>query len=73
VISLHWTQFTALFGFGPDVPRFDLVWKRNPLPTAYLATILTLVVIFELLPFIEELARGARNKTSAHSLTARQP
>jgi len=62
-----------LFGFGPDVPRFDLVWKRNPLPTAYLATILTLVVIFELLPFIEELARGARNKTSAHSLTARQP
>jgi hypothetical protein len=27
VVVLHWSQFLALFGFGTEAPRFDIVWK----------------------------------------------
>ncbi|HEV7611551.1 MAG TPA: hypothetical protein VGO37_06745 [Steroidobacteraceae bacterium] len=60
VISLHWTQFLALFGLGTETPRFDLSLKRNPLPTTFLATLLSVIVLFELLPYMEELLRGVR-------------
>jgi hypothetical protein len=60
VISLHWGQFQALFGFGAEQPRFELAWKANPLPLAYVVTLLGLIVLFELLPYLEELVRGLR-------------
>ena len=58
VVSLHWGQFQALFGYGDEPARFELAWKPEPLPVAYIATIMILVVLFEALPYLEELIRG---------------
>jgi hypothetical protein len=60
VVALHWEQFTALFGFGE--PRFELRLKPDPLPVGYIATMLTLTVLFEVLPYLEELIRGWRHR-----------
>lgn len=58
VASLHWSQFLALFGLGTQAPRFDLIWKSEPLPILYVTLVLLCVVLFEFLPYIEELLRG---------------
>jgi hypothetical protein len=60
VISLHWGQFLALFGIGVESARFDLRLKSEPLPIAYSATILSAILLFEILPYLEELVRGLR-------------
>jgi hypothetical protein len=60
VISLHWSQFLALFGVGPDSAKFDISWKAQPLPTGYILTLLALILLFEFLPYLEEFARGLR-------------
>ncbi|TIW97136.1 MAG: diguanylate cyclase [Mesorhizobium sp.] len=60
VISLHWGQFLALFGFGAEPARFNLVWKSQPLPVAYIVTMLVVILLFEFLPYIEEFVRGLR-------------
>jgi hypothetical protein len=60
VVVLHWPQFLALFGAGPEPARFDLIWKQEPLPVAYIAAVLTAALLFELLPYLEELWRGLR-------------
>lgn len=60
VIVLHWDQFIALFGLAPA--RYDISLKDPPLDFGYVATILILVVLFELLPYVEELIRGFRTK-----------
>jgi hypothetical protein len=57
VIALHWEQFIALFGIGSA--RFEFVPKSDPLPWSYILTMLALTLIFELLPYLEELCRGA--------------
>lgn len=65
VISLHWGQFQALFGFGSESPRFGLAWKEEPLPAGYVLSIMTVILLFELIPYIEEFFRGLRaNKGS---------
>jgi hypothetical protein len=60
VAVLHWPQFLALFGAGPEPARFDLTWKPEPLPVAYIAAVLTAALLFELLPYLEELWRVLR-------------
>jgi hypothetical protein len=60
VVALHWEQFTALIGFGE--PRFELRLKPDPLPVGYIATMLALTVLFEMLPYLEELIRGWRHR-----------
>lgn len=60
VISLHWGQFQALFGFGPETPRFNLAWKEEPLPASYVLSIMTAILLFEIIPYIEEFFRGLR-------------
>jgi hypothetical protein len=40
VVSIHWGQFLALFGVGSERARFDLVWKSEPLPVAYIVSVL---------------------------------
>jgi hypothetical protein len=65
VISLHWGQFQALFGFGPETARFDLRWKEEPLPATYVLTILSVTFLFEIIPFMEELIRGLRANRGA--------
>ncbi|TPM22175.1 diguanylate cyclase [Mesorhizobium sp. B2-3-6] len=60
VISLHWGQFLALFGAGTETARFELVWKSQQLPVTYIACVMAVILIFELLPYLEELVRGLR-------------
>ena len=58
-------QFLALFGLGEAVARFDLAWKSPALPGAYVTTLLSLILIFELLPYAEELLRCLRRQQPA--------
>ena len=60
IVVLHWPQFLALFGLGNDPARFTLSLKQPPLPWLYTAAVLALVLLFDLLPYLEELARGLR-------------
>jgi hypothetical protein len=62
VISLYWDQFVALFGFGE--PRFVLAMKTEPLPWLYIAVMLSLTLLLEVLPYFEELVRGLRYRFS---------
>jgi hypothetical protein len=61
VIALHWSAFTALFGFG--TPAFSFTLKQHPLPVPYIVTMLVLTALFEILPYVEELIRGLRHRT----------
>ncbi|GAB2562050.1 diguanylate cyclase [Dyella jejuensis] len=62
VISRHWGQFLALFGFGRETAAYALAWKRQALPAGYLACILLLILVFELAPYTEELWRCLRRR-----------
>lgn len=61
VAALHWNQFLALFGMGPEPADFTLAWKPEPLPVTYVATLMAFILLFEVIPYIEELFRGLRN------------
>jgi hypothetical protein len=61
---LHWPQFLALFGLGSSPADFSMTWKQNPLPLWYIATLLAVIALFDLFPFIEELWRGLKAKRS---------
>jgi uncharacterized membrane protein len=63
IIVLHWPQFVSLLGF--TTTNFELRLKQPPLPWTYVATMLTLVVLFEVLPYFEELVRAARARRKA--------
>jgi hypothetical protein len=60
VVILHWPQFAALFGLGTESARFALVLKQPPLPWLYVGVIFAAILLFEVLPYIEELVRGLR-------------
>lgn len=62
VIVLYWDQFLALFGLSDQRARFDIAFKDDPLPLGYIVAILTAVLLFEVLPYVEELVRGLRAK-----------
>ena len=63
IIVLHWPQFLSLLGLEPA--SFDIRLKEPPLPVTYLATVLALVLLFEVLPYLEELWRTARARRQA--------
>jgi hypothetical protein len=60
VACLHWPQALAVIGLGPESADWGIRLKERPLPAAYLLTMLTLIVLFEVLPYLEELYRGWR-------------
>jgi hypothetical protein len=60
VVTRHWDQFLALFGFSAEPARFSLAWKEEPLPVTYVISILAATLLFEVIPYIEELVRGLR-------------
>ena len=62
VIVLHWEQFMSLFGLAPA--SFAIALKQPPLPWSYIGTMLTLVLLFEALPYLEELVRTLRKRHS---------
>jgi hypothetical protein len=43
-----------------DIPRFTLQRKSDPLPAGYVLAIFIAVLLFELLPYVQELWRGWR-------------
>jgi hypothetical protein len=67
VATLHWQQVLALFGLGHEAADFGLRLKQPPLPWIYVSVILCLVLLFEVLPYLEELARGIRHRPSDSS------
>jgi hypothetical protein len=62
VVILHWQQFLALFGFGREAAEFAVRLKDPPLPWLYVTIILSFVMLFEVLPYLEELVRGLRHR-----------
>jgi hypothetical protein len=59
---LHPGQILALAGLGAEAADFALAWKQPPLPTFYIAGVLTAAAICGLLPYAEELSRGFRSR-----------
>jgi hypothetical protein len=62
IITLHWQQFQALFGFGREAADFSLRIKQGPPSVTYVVVMLSLVLLFDVLPFVEELVRGMMAK-----------
>jgi hypothetical protein len=64
VVALHWDQFLALFGRGSEPAQFTFRLKPEPqrLSPAYLVSLFTGIVLFEVLPYLEELVRGLRTR-----------
>lgn len=60
ITVMYWNQFAALFGFGPETPRFDLHPKSHPISPVYLAVLLLCIACFIVLPYTEELWRCFR-------------
>jgi hypothetical protein len=63
VVALHWQAFTGLLGLAPA--SFSLAMKPEPLPWIYVAAMMGLTLLFEVLPYLEELLRGLRHRTGA--------
>src|SRR5882757_3954505 len=55
VVTIHWQQFLSLFGLGQEAAEFALRLKQPPLPWLYVGVMLSLVVLIEVLPYLEEL------------------
>jgi hypothetical protein len=68
IVAFHWPQFLALFGAGIEAADFTVRLKEPPLPWLYVTVMLTLVLLFEVLPYVEELVRTLRAR---HSVTSR--
>ena len=62
VVILHWQQFLSLFGLGQEPAEFAVRLKDPPLPWRYVTIILSLVVLLEVLPYVEGLIRGLRRR-----------
>ena len=67
IVILHWGQFLAIFGWGTERADFGIRLKEPPLPWLYVTLMLTLVLLFEVLPYFEELARTLRQRTKSHN------
>jgi len=65
IAALHWGQFLALFGLGNETARFDVAIRSGPPSWIYVGIILILVLLFEILPYLEELVRGLRANDGA--------
>jgi hypothetical protein len=71
IAVLNWPQFLALLDIRNEPARFDFTFRHAPPSWTYVATILALVLLFEVLPYLEELARGLRANRGA--LTPSRP
>ena len=60
IAVLNWPQFLALFGLGNEPARFGITIRQGPPSWTYVTTVLSLVLLFEVLPYLEELVRGLR-------------
>jgi hypothetical protein len=58
IAVLHWEQFLGLFGAANG--DFTIKLKDPPLPPLYVGIAIGLVVVFEVIPYLEETWRGLR-------------
>ena len=71
VLVLNWGQFLALAGLGPEPADFSVVLNPDQLPRTYVVTLLGAIVLFEILPYGEELWRCLDRRS--RDLPRRQP
>lgn len=69
IVLLHWEQFLALFGLGGESPQFALTLKQEPLPLSYVLAVIAAAIVFNVIPFTEELIRGMRAARDRSGLT----
>jgi hypothetical protein len=65
IAVLNWQQFIALFGFGQEPARFTIALRSGPPSWLYVTIMMTLVLVFEVLPYLEELVRGLKANNGA--------
>lgn len=69
VVVLHWQQFLALFGAGPESLHLEVRLKEPPLPAGYIFGLLAAITVLDFVPFLEELCRTVRAKSTATTST----
>jgi hypothetical protein len=60
IAVLHWPQLVALFGLGRERADLSIRLKDRPLPPRYIVADLGATLLFEVLPYLEELQRTLR-------------
>jgi len=65
IAILNWGQFLALFGLGAEQARFEITFRSGEPSWLYVTVMLSLVLVFEVLPYFEELLRGIRAQRRA--------
>jgi hypothetical protein len=63
VVVIHWNEFTALL--HPTQADLTFRLRNQPLPISYIAFVLCASLVFEALPYLEELVRGVRARNHA--------
>ena len=73
VVTMHWQQFLALFGFAAEAAAWTLQLKQPPLPWLYISIILALVLL--ILLYLEGFGAvsGARRHLDAAAKTGPHP
>ncbi|GIZ52751.1 diguanylate cyclase [Noviherbaspirillum aridicola] len=71
VAVLHWDQFRALLTLSGEA-RFVFEWKRDPLPAAYVWTVIVAGVLLIGIPYTEELWRCWRDRHGVPPLDTAQ-
>ena len=65
IAILNWGQFLALFGLGQEPARFNITLRSGPPSWTYVIIMMGFVLLFEVLPYLEELLRGLRANKGA--------
>lgn len=60
VAVMHWPAAQSIVGAGPEAFDASFRLKADPLPMGYVAGILLLISLFNLLPYAQEFWRGLR-------------
>jgi hypothetical protein len=63
VLVLHWDAAMLAFVTPADAANWSIALKQTPLPAGYVASLLAAILLFDLLPYLEELLRDLRWKT----------
>lgn len=65
VLVLHWDAVLLAFAMPADAGNWSIALKQNPLPAGYVVSLLAAIVVFDLLPYLEELLRDLRWKANS--------
>jgi hypothetical protein len=60
VAVMHWPSALSIFGLGPEPFDGALRWKPDPLPAPVVGGILAAIVLFNALPYLQEMLRALR-------------